>query len=56
MGYWEAFQKYASGNIKWADLFQPSIELCVYGFEVTPRFASLMEPLKKIIQVTPSLR
>lgn len=32
-GYWEAHRRF--GKLPWADLFQPSIELCEQGYNLT---------------------
>lgn len=33
-GYWEAHQRF--GKLPWADLFEPSVELCEKGYTLTP--------------------
>jgi len=35
-GMWEAFNKYGSGNVTWAQVIQPAIDLAENGFYVTP--------------------
>ncbi|XP_032684542.1 scoloptoxin SSD14-like isoform X2 [Odontomachus brunneus] len=40
MGYWEAHQKY--GNLNWAELFDPAIELCLKGSIVNDYLAAYL--------------
>ncbi|XP_069703109.1 scoloptoxin SSD14-like [Periplaneta americana] len=43
MGYWEAYQRYKSGNVEWRDLVQPSIDLCTEGYPVSAYLQKLLE-------------
>lgn len=53
-GYWEAHQKF--GVLPWAELFNPSIELCEKGYELTlVQYDGLMYN-KKSIYNDPTLR
>lgn len=41
-GYWEAFKKFGSGNVKWSELVEPSVKLCEKGFRVTHYLANIL--------------
>lgn len=53
-GMWELHQKY--GKLPWKDVFQPVIELCKNGHEVTQYLATVLRFRKQTILDTPSLR
>lgn len=38
-GLWTAYKKFASGKLKWSDLFQPTIDLAEKGYVVSPDLA-----------------
>ncbi|GFG33537.1 hypothetical protein Cfor_03444 [Coptotermes formosanus] len=50
MGYWEAYEKYKSGNVEWRELVQPTIDLCREGIIVTPYLARLLEQKEEDIK------
>jgi len=56
MGYWEAYQKYKSGNVKWGELVQPTIDLCREGIIVTPYLANLLKQKEEDIKQSVTLR
>jgi gamma-glutamyltranspeptidase/glutathione hydrolase/leukotriene-C4 hydrolase len=53
-GMWELHQKY--GKLPWKDLFQPVIDLCRNGHEVTEYLARVLSRKKDDIKAIPSLR
>ena len=55
-GYWEAKQKYGNPRISWAELLQPSIDLCFDGIRVTAHAANALRRSKKRILQDPGLR
>jgi len=55
MGYWEAYKKYKSGNLDWADLVQPTIDLCIDGIIVTPYVAKLLKQQEGAIKRSATL-
>ncbi|XP_067008802.2 scoloptoxin SSD14 [Anabrus simplex] len=56
MGYWEAFQKYKSGNVRWEELIEPTIKLCIEGVEVTPYLEAVLRNNEKEIMASDSMR
>jgi len=56
MGYWEAYQKYKSGNVHWGELVQPTIDLCREGITVTPYLAKLLKQKEEDIKQSVTLR
>ena len=42
-GLWESHKAY--GKLKWADLFQPAIELCKSGINVSPQLAAAVHSI-----------
>jgi gamma-glutamyltranspeptidase/glutathione hydrolase len=42
-GCWEAFQRFGSGRVSWADLLAPAIRLARDGFEVNPYAAAFWQ-------------
>ena len=40
-GYWEAWQRH--GRLQWADLFEPTINLCENGFVVGQALGEILE-------------
>jgi len=56
LGYWEAKQKFGNKDISWADLIQPSIDLCMKGIKVHEHMASSLEKKKDYIKADPGLR
>jgi gamma-glutamyltranspeptidase/glutathione hydrolase/leukotriene-C4 hydrolase len=56
MGYWEAYKKYKSGNVDWAELVQPTIDLCREGIIVTPYLAKLLKQQEEAIKKSATLR
>jgi gamma-glutamyltranspeptidase/glutathione hydrolase/leukotriene-C4 hydrolase len=55
MGYWEAYQKYKSGNVHWGELVQPTIDLCREGITVTPYLAKLLKQKEEDIKQSVTL-
>lgn len=53
-GMWELHQQY--GKLPWKDVFQPVIDLCRNGHEVTDYLATVLSRKSKEIFATPSLR
>lgn len=53
-GMWELHKKY--GKLPWKNIFQPVIELCRNGHEVTEYLATVLRMQEKAIFETPSLR
>jgi gamma-glutamyltranspeptidase / glutathione hydrolase / leukotriene-C4 hydrolase len=53
-GMWELHKKY--GKLPWKEVFQPVIELCRNGHEVTEYLATVLRMKEKAILETPSLR
>ncbi|XP_055680915.1 glutathione hydrolase 1 proenzyme-like isoform X2 [Lutzomyia longipalpis] len=53
-GYWEVHQKY--GVLPWADLIQPTIELCRQGHLVSPYLENILRGRATRIYAVPSLR
>lgn len=53
-GMWELHQKY--GKLPWKDVFQPVIDLCRQGHEVTEYLATVLRFKEKDVLETPSLR
>lgn len=53
-GYWELYKKY--GKLPWAELVQPSIDLCRNGYIVTEYLGRLLTEQKSRIMERPSLR
>ena len=56
LGYWEAKQRYGNPSVTWAELIQPSIDLCFNGITVTRHAANAMRSSKKYILADPGLR
>lgn len=54
LGYWELHQKY--GRLPWADLVQPTIDLCRSGHHVTGYLAAILRGRSAKIMSEPSLR
>lgn len=42
-GMWKAWREYGSGNLEWADLLQPAIELAEGGFRVSDGLATTLD-------------
>lgn len=47
--YHAAYERY--GNLPWADLFDPAIELAEQGFEVSPRLQGLLERVRAVTDI-----
>jgi gamma-glutamyltranspeptidase len=56
MGYWEAYNKYKSGNVEWGELVQPTIDLCREGITVTPYLAKILKEKEEAIKKSATLR
>ncbi|KAI4456640.1 gamma glutamyl transpeptidase [Holotrichia oblita] len=54
LGYWEAHQDF--GLLPWADLVQPTIDLCRKGHLVTPYLATMFKARQQTLLDSPSLR
>ncbi|PSN56496.1 Gamma-glutamyltranspeptidase 1 [Blattella germanica] len=54
-GYLEAFNRFKSGNVEWADLIQPTIDLCRNGIYVTAYMSSKMKEAEDRIKMSPTL-
>lgn len=53
LGYWEAHKKY--GKLKWAELFEPAIALCIKGSHVTNYLARNLLRKESDIKAVPTL-
>lgn len=53
MGMYEAWRRF--GRLPWADLFQPTIELCEYGFIVENALAGAIEEKEANIRADPTM-
>ena len=53
-GMWELHKKY--GKLPWKEVFQPVIDLCRNGHEVTPYLANVLKLKEKDVLTIPSLR
>lgn len=53
-GYEAAWQKY--GRLPWAELVQPTIDLCLTGHLVTPFFAKFLKSQEAKIMASPTLK
>ncbi len=51
-GAWEVFNSFGSGNLSWAELLQPAIELAENGFEVYPHLAEAIALAEKRLGFT----
>lgn len=49
---WEEF----GGGVSWSDLFQPTIQLCTDGFELTSQQAAAIQQNQQLILDDPTLR
>ncbi|XP_039292330.1 glutathione hydrolase 1 proenzyme [Nilaparvata lugens] len=54
-GYQAAFEKFGSGNLKWADLFEPTIKLCEEGFNVSRHMERHLKRYEPDIRLSESL-
>lgn len=54
-GYWEAFNRYKSGNVKWSDLVYPSVKICQDGFEVSSYLAKVLKSNEDSIKKSDTL-
>ncbi|KAK9721769.1 hypothetical protein QE152_g20723 [Popillia japonica] len=54
LGYWEAHQDF--GLLPWAELVQPTIDLCKKGHLVTPYLAKMFKARQQALLDSPSLR
>lgn len=52
-GYWELHKKY--GNLPWARLFQPTIELCRKGHIVSEYLAGILSKRRNVVLNSPTL-
>ncbi|XP_050543871.1 scoloptoxin SSD14-like isoform X2 [Daktulosphaira vitifoliae] len=55
-GYWDVYNKYGSGNIKWKSLFEPTIKKCEEGIVVSQRLALILARYESIVQNYTELR
>ena len=55
MGYWEAKQRYGNPSVTWAELIQPSIDLCFNGITVSAHAANAIKRSRKYILQDPGL-
>ncbi|RNA12997.1 gamma-glutamyltranspeptidase 1-like [Brachionus plicatilis] len=53
-GYWEAHK--IGGNLPWKDLFAPTIELCLNGFNISKVLASALKQKESLILKNDGLR
>lgn len=53
-GYWEAHKRY--GKLEWAEIVQPTIDLCKRGHLVTPYLANLFATRKSQLFASEGLR
>ena len=56
LGYWEAKQRFGNPDITWADLVQPSVDLCMTGISVSAHAARSLKKSKEFIKNDPGLR
>ncbi|RZF36562.1 hypothetical protein LSTR_LSTR010673 [Laodelphax striatellus] len=54
-GYQAAFEKFGSGNVKWAELFEPTIKLCEEGFNVSRHMDRHLKRYEPDIRLSESL-
>ncbi|XP_069703106.1 scoloptoxin SSD14-like isoform X2 [Periplaneta americana] len=55
LGYWEAYQRYKSGNVEWSELVQPTIDLCREGITVSAYLESKLKESEEDIKRSPTL-
>ena len=53
-GYYEAWSRF--GHLPWADLFQPTIQMCREGVVVGPSLAKSLASFSSKLNNTPSLK
>ena len=49
-GLWTAFKNFGSGKISWADLFQPTIDLCLKGYRISAALGNAIKNAEKFIR------
>ena len=49
-GLHEAWQRYGSGNVKWEELLQPTIDLARNGFKVTKAIDAAIKAVQGILE------
>ncbi|KHJ89698.1 gamma-glutamyltranspeptidase [Oesophagostomum dentatum] len=55
-GFWTVFKKFGSGKVKWAQLFEPAINLAINGFPVSSNLDSQLTDKEKLIQAEPTMK
>ncbi|EYC44183.1 hypothetical protein Y032_0469g2023 [Ancylostoma ceylanicum] len=55
-GFWTVFKKFGSGKVKWARLFEPSINLALHGFPVSSNLAMQLSDKESLIQAEPTMK
>lgn len=53
-GYWLLHSKY--GKMKWNDLFQPAIDMCLNGIQVSENTANMIAKVEEKIINSPTLK
>ncbi|XP_071446957.1 scoloptoxin SSD14-like isoform X2 [Hetaerina americana] len=53
-GYWEAHKRF--GNLPWAQVVQPAIEICESGYNMTKHQADSVADNEKYVRMDPTLR
>jgi len=56
LGYWEAKQRYGNPDVTWAELVQPSIDLCMEGIPVGEYTARILKKEQEAVKNDPGLR
>lgn len=55
-GYSTIFKSYGSGKVSWKSLFEPTIELCENGIQISDRLEINMKNHEELIKNDPFLR
>ncbi|KHJ87764.1 putative gamma-glutamyltransferase [Oesophagostomum dentatum] len=55
-GFWTVFKKFGSGKVKWAQLFEPAVNLAINGFPVSSNLASQLSDKETLIQAEPTMK
>ena len=56
LGYWEAKERLGNPDIKWADLLEPTINLCKNGITISSALGSALQRSEESIRKDPGLK